>query len=154
MEPITELTAPRARSSAPATPRSRVDAPLADDEVAELARTLDGMLVALAASREEQDAMLRRQREFVADASHELRTPLTSVLANLDFLAETLDGDQGDAARVGAALLAAGCAGSCRTCCCSPRPTPSAWRRTSRSTSARSSSRRPPSSSRSPTATT
>jgi signal transduction histidine kinase len=57
------------------------------------------MLAGLAASREEQDAMLRRQREFVADASHELRTPLTSVLANLDFLAETLDGDQGDAAR-------------------------------------------------------
>ena len=42
--------------------------------------------------------MLVRQREFVADASHELRTPLTSVLANLDFLAETLDGEQGEAA--------------------------------------------------------
>jgi two-component system, OmpR family, sensor kinase len=35
----------------------------------------------------------------VADASHELRTPLTSVLANLELLAESLAGDQGDAAR-------------------------------------------------------
>jgi signal transduction histidine kinase len=57
------------------------------------------MLQALAASREETEAMLQRQREFVADASHELRTPLTSVLANLELLAETLDGDREDAAR-------------------------------------------------------
>jgi signal transduction histidine kinase len=43
--------------------------------------------------------MLVRQRRFVADASHELRTPLTSVLVNLELLAESLDGDQGEAAR-------------------------------------------------------
>src|ERR1019366_1580024 len=43
--------------------------------------------------------MLARQRRFVADASHELRTPLTSVLANLELLADSLHGDQGDAAR-------------------------------------------------------
>jgi signal transduction histidine kinase len=43
--------------------------------------------------------MLARQRQFVADASHELRTPLTSVLANLELLAESLAGDQGEAAR-------------------------------------------------------
>jgi two-component system, OmpR family, sensor kinase len=43
--------------------------------------------------------MLARQRRFVADASHELRTPLTGVLANLELLAESLRGDQGEAAR-------------------------------------------------------
>jgi two-component system, OmpR family, sensor kinase len=43
--------------------------------------------------------MLARQRRFVADASHELRTPLTSVLANLELLAESLEGDHGEAAR-------------------------------------------------------
>jgi signal transduction histidine kinase len=43
--------------------------------------------------------VLARQRRFVADASHELRTPLTSVLANLELLAESLQGDEGDAAR-------------------------------------------------------
>jgi signal transduction histidine kinase len=99
MRPITELTATARDIERTRDPSQRVPEPAAEDEVAELARTLDGMLQALAASREEQAAMLRRQREFVADASHELRTPLTSVLANLDFLVETLrDPEQRDAA--------------------------------------------------------
>ena len=71
----------------------------ADDEVSELARTLQGMLRELDAARGETEAMLVRQRRFVADASHELRTPLTSVLVNLELLAESLHGDQGEAAR-------------------------------------------------------
>ncbi|HEX3451686.1 MAG TPA: HAMP domain-containing sensor histidine kinase, partial [Solirubrobacteraceae bacterium] len=71
----------------------------AEDEIAELARTLEGMLASLDAARNDTQTMLDRQREFVADASHELRTPLTSVLANLELLAESLDGDQGEAAR-------------------------------------------------------
>ena len=54
--------------------------------MAELARTLEGMLRALDASLCQTEAMLRRQREFMADASHELRTPLTSVFANLELL--------------------------------------------------------------------
>ena len=56
------------------------------------------MLGALDAARGETEAMLDRQREFVADASHELRTPLTSVLANLELLAEELDGEQAETA--------------------------------------------------------
>ncbi|MGC5340720.1 histidine kinase dimerization/phospho-acceptor domain-containing protein, partial [Escherichia coli] len=80
-------------------PRLRVPHPEADDEVAELARTLEGMLGALDAERANTESMLDRQREFVADASHELRTPLTSVLANLELLAEELDGDQADTAQ-------------------------------------------------------
>ena len=44
------------------------------------------------------EAMLDRQREFVADASHELRTPLTSVLANLELLTEELEGEQAETA--------------------------------------------------------
>jgi two-component system OmpR family sensor kinase len=71
----------------------------ADDEVSELARTLQGMLRELDAARGETEAMLVRQRRFVADASHELRTPLTSVLVNLELLAESLHGDEGEAAR-------------------------------------------------------
>ncbi|MGI8731453.1 MAG: sensor histidine kinase, partial [Solirubrobacteraceae bacterium] len=55
-------------------------------------------LQALDASRAETEGALARQRAFVADASHELRTPLTSVLANLELLADSLDGDQRDAA--------------------------------------------------------
>ena len=57
------------------------------------------MLDSLEAAREETEGALDRQREFVADASHELRTPLTSILANLELLADVLDGERGEAAR-------------------------------------------------------
>jgi signal transduction histidine kinase len=56
------------------------------------------MLHALADSRAESEAALVRQRQFVADASHELRTPLTSILANLELLADVLDGERAEAA--------------------------------------------------------
>jgi two-component system OmpR family sensor kinase len=99
MQPITTLTTTaaeiaRTRDSSATMPQSE-----ADDEVAELARTLQGMLHSLDDAHAETEAMLARQRRFVADASHELRTPLTSVLANLELLAESLRGDEGDAAR-------------------------------------------------------
>ena len=72
--------------------------PAAEDEVAELSRTLQSMLHELDAARGESEASLARQRRFVADASHELRTPLTSVLANLEILSESLHGEQAEAA--------------------------------------------------------
>jgi signal transduction histidine kinase len=99
MAPIAELTAAAAEIARTRDPSRRVPEPEADDEVAELARTLDGMLRELDAARADTEAMLERQRRFVADASHELRTPLTGVLANLELLAESLHGDQGEAAR-------------------------------------------------------
>ena len=98
MAPITELTATARKIERTRDPAQRIPVVEADDEVAELARTLDGMLHALDASRAETEGALARQREFVADASHELRTPLTSVLANLELLADSLDGEQRDAA--------------------------------------------------------
>ena len=64
--------------------------PRADDEIGELARTLDTMLGSLDAARTEREDTMQKQREFVADASHELRTPLTSVLANLELLQASL----------------------------------------------------------------
>ncbi len=98
MEPIAELTdaareIERTRNTALTMPR-----PEADDEVAELATTLESMLHALDEARTETEASLARQRQFVADASHELRTPLTSVLANLELLEETLKGESREAA--------------------------------------------------------
>jgi len=98
MAPIAQLTSTAAEIARTRDPSREVPEPVADDEVAKLARTLQGMLRELDAARSETEATLARQRQFVADASHELRTPLTSVLANLELLAETLDGDQGDAA--------------------------------------------------------
>jgi signal transduction histidine kinase len=99
MKPIALLTATSREITQTRDPNRRVPIPRADDEVAELARTLQQMLQGLESSRAENAAMPLRQRQFVADASHELRTPLTSVLANLELLAETLHGEEEDAAR-------------------------------------------------------
>jgi signal transduction histidine kinase len=99
MKPIATLTSTAAEIARTRDPSQRMPEPIADDEVAELARTLQAMLRELDAARGETEAMLRRQRRFVADASHELRTPLTSVLANLELLADSLHGEQGEAAR-------------------------------------------------------
>ncbi len=98
MAPIANLTSTAAEIARTRDPSRGVPQPAADDEDAELARTLEGMLRELDAARGETEAMLARQRRFVADASHELRTPLTSVLANLELLAESLHGEQGEAA--------------------------------------------------------
>jgi len=97
MAPIAQLTESARTIERTRDPSRHVPQPEADDEVAELARTLEGMLQALDAARSETEAALLRQREFVADASHELRTPLTSVLANLELLAEQLEGEQHEA---------------------------------------------------------
>ena len=99
MRPIAELTEAAREIERTRDPSRRLPHPEADDEVAELARTLEGMLAALDAARADTEAMLDRQREFVADASHELRTPLTSVLANLELLAEELEGEQAETAQ-------------------------------------------------------
>jgi two-component system OmpR family sensor kinase len=98
MSPISQLTEAAREIGETRDPSRRIPHPEADDEVAELARTLDGMLQSLAAARGETETALDRQREFVADASHELRTPLTSVLANLELLQETLQGDHQESA--------------------------------------------------------
>src|ERR1700761_2172600 len=98
MSPIKELTAAAREIRRTRDPRLRLPHPEAEDEIAELARTLEGMLAALDAAQSDTQAMLDRQREFVADASHELRTPLTSVLANLDLLSEELEGEQSETA--------------------------------------------------------
>jgi two-component system, OmpR family, sensor kinase len=90
MRPIATLTS-TARSIATTRDTSqRIPEPERDDEVGELARTLDQMLRELDAARSETEQMMQLQREFVADASHELRTPLTSILANLELLQERL----------------------------------------------------------------
>jgi two-component system OmpR family sensor kinase len=99
MRPVAELTDAARGIERTRDPSRRLPHPEAEDEVAELAVTLEGMLQALDAARGETQAALDRQREFVADASHELRTPLTSVLANLELLGEELDGEQAETAQ-------------------------------------------------------
>jgi signal transduction histidine kinase len=55
----------------------RVPVPRTDDEIARLARTMNGML-----DRLEQASA--RQRAFVSDASHELRSPVSTIRAELE----------------------------------------------------------------------
>ncbi len=99
IRPISQLTDAAREIERTRDPSRHIPHPKADDEVAELARTFEGMLQGLDEARGVTEASLERQREFVADASHELRTPLTSVLASLELLAEELDGEQADTAR-------------------------------------------------------
>ena len=63
-----------------------------DDEVRELARTLDGMLSRL-------DTAFAGQRRFVANASHELRTPLTVMRTELDVALSDPDASAADLRR-------------------------------------------------------
>jgi two-component system OmpR family sensor kinase len=98
MRPISELSDAAREIERTRDPSRRIPHPEAEDEIADLARTLEGMLGALDSARAETESMLERQREFVADASHELRTPLTSVLANLELLADELAGEQAESA--------------------------------------------------------
>jgi len=90
MRPISALTATAREVADTGDPSPHMPDPQVDDEVGELARTLEQMLRSLDAARSEREAAMKKQREFVADASHELRTPLTSVLANLELLEASL----------------------------------------------------------------
>jgi signal transduction histidine kinase len=92
MRPIASLTATAREIATTRDPSQQMPEPIADDEVGELARTLEEMLRSLDAARAEREGVMQKQREFVADASHELRTPLTSVLANLELLQASLGG--------------------------------------------------------------
>ncbi len=90
MRPIAALTASAREISRTRDPSHRMPRPPVEDEVGELAETLQEMLRSLDAARAEREQAMQQQREFVADASHELRTPLTSVLANLELLQASL----------------------------------------------------------------
>ncbi|MBS1676920.1 MAG: HAMP domain-containing histidine kinase [Actinobacteria bacterium] len=92
MRPIAALTASAKEVSETRDPSRHMPRPPVEDEVGELADTLERMLRSLDAARSEREQALQQQREFVADASHELRTPLTSVLANLELLQASLGG--------------------------------------------------------------
>jgi two-component system, OmpR family, sensor kinase len=93
MSPVARLTGAAKEIARTRDPGVSLPKPESDDEVADLARTLEEMLGALDSAQDETQAALARQREFVADASHELRTPLTSILTNLELLEAGLAGE-------------------------------------------------------------
>jgi two-component system OmpR family sensor kinase len=104
MRPIKALTALARQITSTRDPSKRIPVPATEDEVGELARTMDGMLQALDEATSEREQALERQREFVADASHELRTPLTSIQANLELLQAEGAGSEDDKHTVDSAL--------------------------------------------------
>jgi two-component system OmpR family sensor kinase len=56
------------------------------DEVGQLASTINQMLTSLQKAYQQIEKALQLQRSFVADVSHELRTPLTTLRCNLGLL--------------------------------------------------------------------
>ena len=64
----------------------RVPEPASSDEIAELARTMNGMLGRL-------ESATTSSRQLVSDASHELRTPITVMRAELEVARRTADPD-------------------------------------------------------------
>jgi two-component system OmpR family sensor kinase len=110
MRPISSLTATARKIADTGDPSGHMPEPRVEDEVGQLARTLEQMLRSLDAARAEREAAMEKQREFVADASHELRTPLTSILANLELLQASLEDPSRDEERamVDSALRSSG----------------------------------------------
>ncbi|MBT2232397.1 cell wall metabolism sensor histidine kinase WalK [Nonomuraea sp. NEAU-A123] len=76
LRPLRTITATTRRISADNL-HERLAAPGPDDEVKDLADTIDGLL-------ERLEGSFAAQRRFVANASHELRTPLATMRASLD----------------------------------------------------------------------
>lgn len=85
MRPIASLTATARKIATTRDPSLQMPEPAVEDEVGELAQTLEEMLRSLDAARAEREETMQKQREFVADASHELRTPLTAVRGYADL---------------------------------------------------------------------
>jgi signal transduction histidine kinase len=77
LRPIGAITA-RAGQLSAATAEERLPQPAGDDEVATLARTLNGML-----DRIEESS--QRERAFIDDAAHELRTPVAILRGELEL---------------------------------------------------------------------
>ena len=87
LRPIASLTA-RAGVLSAATPGQRLPQPPGRDEVAELARTLNGML-------DRVDDAAQRERAFLDDAAHELRTPVAILRGEIELGLTDPDPDAG-----------------------------------------------------------
>jgi signal transduction histidine kinase len=88
LAPVASLTEAADSLAVDAGPHRVLPQPSGDDEIANLARTLNAMLARLAAVQE-------RERALIDDAAHELRTPVAVLRAELELgLAGGADRDQ------------------------------------------------------------
>lgn len=87
LAPVSKITS-RARELGERAPdlSGRIGLGGPDDELRELADTLDGFL-------DRTEAAVTSQRRFLADAAHELRTPVTAAKTNLDVVIDDPDAD-------------------------------------------------------------
>ncbi|MEZ5322424.1 MAG: HAMP domain-containing sensor histidine kinase [Microthrixaceae bacterium] len=76
LKPVSDITR-QAREISLTTLDRRVPEPSTDDEIGQLARTVNAMLDRLQAASE-------RQTRFVSDASHEFRSPVSSIRVQLE----------------------------------------------------------------------
>jgi signal transduction histidine kinase len=84
LTPVEAMRAEVSEISAPELHR-RVPIPAGDDEIARLARTMNGMLDRL-------DKAQRRQQRLVSDASHELRSPIAAIKQHAEVALAHPDG--------------------------------------------------------------
>lgn len=96
LRPVSAITA-RARAITSTTLDQRVPEPRSDDEIGQLARTMNAMLDRLESASE-------RQKRFVSDASHELRSPVSSI--RLQVETALMHPEQADWEAVGRTVLA------------------------------------------------
>jgi len=86
LQPIDRITQSAREIGAERDLSRRVPYKGPNDEVGQLAATLNGMLGELEDAHQQLEHALELQRSFVADVSHELRTPLTTLRGNLALL--------------------------------------------------------------------
>ncbi len=84
LRPLRTITA-KTRQISEANLHRRLAVTGPDDELKDLADTIDGLLTRLDDAFDTQQAALEAQRSFVANASHELRRPLTLERAALEI---------------------------------------------------------------------
>src|SRR5215213_455063 len=84
LAPISRLTRAAGTIASTGHYHQRVPAPGRNDEVGQLADTINELIATV-------ERTLGQQRQFLADTSHELRSPLTVVLANLNLLGRNID---------------------------------------------------------------
>lgn len=91
LRPVVEITK-RVRDISSATLSERVPIPKTNDEIADLANTMNDMLGRL-------DETKQRERQFLSNASHELRSPVAAIKAQLETATaykDTADWDTAD----------------------------------------------------------
>jgi len=96
LRPVSAITS-RAQAITSTTLDQRVPEPPTEDEIGQLARTVNAMLDRLESASE-------RQKRFVSDASHELRSPVASI--RLQVETALMHPEQADWEEVGRTVLA------------------------------------------------